>query len=125
MGLWVWISITPELFISMTGRHDILFRTLADPTRRAIFEAIASDGAASVTRLAVEANISQPAASQHLRTLKAAGLVEEQRYGREARYRARAEGLAPLAGWMEHYAEFWRSRIGNLTLLLEEIDRDH
>ena len=102
-----------------------LFRALADPTRRALFETIASGRRTSVSRLADAAKISQPAASQHLRTLKVAGLVEEQRHGRETFYSARAEGLAPLAGWMEHYAEFWRSRIANLTLLLEEIDRDH
>ncbi|HEY5009369.1 MAG TPA: metalloregulator ArsR/SmtB family transcription factor [Caulobacteraceae bacterium] len=105
----------------MTPEAD-LFRTLADPTRRAVFERL-GEGEMSVSDLHSGFSVSQPAISQHLAALKAAGLVSERRAGRNAYYRLRPEGLAPLAGWVDRYRTFWPERIDKLKELLKDMDQ--
>ena len=105
----------------MTAEAD-LFRTLADPTRRAVFERL-GEGEMSVSDLHSGFSVSQPAISQHLAALKAAGLVSERRAGRNAYYRLRPEGLAPLAGWVDRYRTFWPERIDKLKELLKDMDQ--
>ena len=61
----------------MQQTRDILFRTLADPTRRAIFERLCRDGDLTVGVLTAGAGVSQPAVSKHLGVLKRAGLVQD------------------------------------------------
>ena len=64
-----------------------------------------------------------PAAVEYtIKSLKQAGLVAERPEGRNVYYRARPEGLEPLADWMSHYSAFWRDRFADLRALLEEID---
>jgi DNA-binding transcriptional ArsR family regulator len=102
----------------------IVMRTLADPTRRAVFEHIVTAGEATVGVLTRATTVSQPAVSQHLRALRDAGLVTERRDGRNVHYRAEAHGLAPLVDWLGVYGVFWRERFANLRQLLQEIDHD-
>ena len=66
--------------------------------------------------------ISQPAVSQHLATLRQAGLVAERREGRLVYYRIDPEGLRPLIDWLTHYQAFWPERIDRLHALLKEMD---
>jgi DNA-binding transcriptional ArsR family regulator len=66
--------------------------------------------------------VTQSAISQHLRSLKAAGLVADRAQGRQVFYRAEEKGLAPLVDWMGHYGVFWRERFSNLRSLLKEMD---
>src|SRR5262247_1917603 len=106
----------------MTKAHDVLFRTLADPTRRAIFERLCRDGEQTVGALTDRAGVSQPAVSKHLGVLKQAGLVRDRPEGRQTYYRADREGLAPLIDWIEHYAVFWGDRFDRLERLLEKMD---
>lgn len=101
---------------------DILFKTLADPTRRAIYERIARDGAQTVHALTDRSGVSQPAVSKHLGVLKRAGLVADERSGRETRYSAKPNGLAPLVDWVKDYASFWNEHIDQLENLLNRID---
>ncbi|HEV7255662.1 MAG TPA: metalloregulator ArsR/SmtB family transcription factor [Mesorhizobium sp.] len=98
-----------------------LFRALADPTRRQVFERLAGREM-SVTELRAELPVSQPAISQHLAVLRQAGLVRERRQGRFALYRAEPGGLAPLADWMERYAAFWPERIEKLRDVLKDME---
>ena len=100
-----------------------LFRTLADPTRRAVFERLTGAGELSVGELVTGAGVSQPAVSQHLAVLKASGLVSERREGRYVRYAARPEGLKPLVDWMAFYGAFWRDRFDRLEDLLKRMDQ--
>ena len=65
---------------------------------------------------------SRSAISQHLKSLKQAGLVAERPEGRRVHYRAEPQGLAPLVDWMSHYGVFWRERFANLRNVLKEID---
>ncbi|HEY2659064.1 MAG TPA: metalloregulator ArsR/SmtB family transcription factor [Caulobacteraceae bacterium] len=98
-----------------------IFKALADPTRRAVFERLA-DGEMSVTELKAGFAISQPAISQHLAALRGAGLVTERREGRFAYYRVDPAGLGPLVDWIDRYRSFWPERIGRLKTLLKEMD---
>ncbi|MDP3853310.1 helix-turn-helix transcriptional regulator [Phenylobacterium sp.] len=101
---------------------NTVMRTLADPTRRAVFERVAGSAEITVAELTRGSGVTQGAISQHLKSLKQAGLVAERPEGRNVYYRAQPEGLAPLVDWMSHYAVFWRGRLDNLRDLLEEID---
>lgn len=102
-------------------RADV-FRALADPTRRAVFERLAR-GEATVSQLNAGFDVSQPAISQHLAQLRHAGLVTERRVGRHAYYRVRPAGLAPLVSWIDRYQAFWGERIERLQGVLKEMDK--
>jgi DNA-binding transcriptional ArsR family regulator len=99
-----------------------VFRALADPTRRAVFERL-SKQEMSVSELKSGFVVSQPAISQHLTALKSAGLVCERREGRHIYYRSDPDGLAPLAAWVQRHRELWPARIEKLKRVLKEIDR--
>jgi DNA-binding transcriptional ArsR family regulator len=99
-----------------------VMRALADPTRRAVFERIVTSEEVSVVELTRTSNVTQGAISQHLKTLKKAGLVAERPEGRNVYYRVQPTGLAPLVDWMDHYGVFWRHRFTDLKKLLKEID---
>ncbi|MDB5366898.1 MAG: Transcriptional regulator, ArsR family [Rhodospirillales bacterium] len=99
-----------------------VMRTLADPTRRAVFERIVQTGEISVVELTRGAGVTQSAVSQHLRSLKQAGLITDRAQGRNVFYRAEPKGLGPLLDWMSHYGVFWRERFADLRTLLKEID---
>src|SRR5262245_51410705 len=101
---------------------DAVIRTLADPTRRAVFERIVQADEISVVELTRGSGVTQSAVSQHLRALKRAGLVSDRAQGRNVFYRAEPKGLAPLFDWMNHYGAFWRTRLASLRTLLKEID---
>jgi DNA-binding transcriptional ArsR family regulator len=103
--------------------QTLLFKTLADPTRRALFERLVHEGELTVGALTQRAGVSQPAVSQHLDALKRAGLVRNRRDGRIAHYRATPRGLAPLTNWLAVYAVFWRERFDRLEKLLKEMDQ--
>ena len=106
----------------MADAHAQLFRTLADPTRRAIFERLSREGEQTVRALTDRAGVSQPAVSKHLAVLKQAGLVRDRRAGRQTHYRAQPQALAPLIDWMRLYGAFWRDRFDRLEALLDRID---
>jgi DNA-binding transcriptional ArsR family regulator len=99
-----------------------IFRALADPTRRAVYERLARREM-SVTELKAGFSVSQPAISQHLAALRVAGLVRERREGRNAFYRAEPDGLAPLADWVDRYRAFWPERLAKLKDLLKGMDQ--
>ena len=101
---------------------DAVIRALADPTRRAVFERIARSKEINVVELTRMSGVTQGAVSQHLKSLKQAGLVDDRPQGRNVFYRAKPEGLAPLFDWLSQYDAFWRERFGNLRSLLKEID---
>src|SRR5262245_44965570 len=106
----------------MPARANAVLSSLADPTRRAIFERLCRDGELTVHALTERAGVSQPAVSKHLRVLKQARLVQDRRSGRETHYRARPQGLAPLIDWMSLYGAFWRDRFDRLEILLKRMD---
>jgi DNA-binding transcriptional ArsR family regulator len=107
----------------MTAAQDTLFRTLADPTRRAIFERLCREGEKTVGALTARAKVSQPAVSKHLAVLKQAGLVRDRHEGRETHYSAQLSALAPLIDWTSRMAGFWERRFDDLEDLLKRMDQ--
>jgi DNA-binding transcriptional ArsR family regulator len=108
--------------MTQTATIDTVLRTLADPTRRAVFERIVRSDEITVVALTRGSGVTQGAVSQHLKALKRAGLVADRPEGRNVYYRAQPRGLAPLVDWIALYGVFWRERFVNLRALLQEID---
>jgi len=100
-----------------------LFRSLADPTRRAIFERLTRKGEQTVWMLTEQSGVSQPAVSKHLAVLKRAGLVRDRRDGRQTHYSADPHGLGPLIDWVGRHGAFWRDRFDRLETLLNRMDQ--
>jgi len=107
----------------MAEPQDILFRTLADPTRRAIFERLCREGEQTVVALTARAGVSQPAVSKHLGILKQAGLVHDRHEGRQTHYSAEPRALAPLTDWTNQLTGFWERRFDDLENLITRMDR--
>ena len=107
----------------MPKAHDVLFRTLADPTRRALFERLCREGEQTVAALTARAGVSQPAVSKHLGVLKQAGLVRHRHAGRQTHYSAQVRALSPLIDWTSAMAGFWEARFDDLEDLLKRIDQ--
>ena len=98
-----------------------VFQALADPSRRAIFESL-TRGEAMVKDLTARFDLTQGAVSQHLATLKEAGLVTGRREGRCVFYKVEPRGMKPLIDWITHYRAFWTESVGRLSKLLDTID---
>jgi DNA-binding transcriptional ArsR family regulator len=107
----------------MSSTPDVLFRILADPTRRAVFERLCRDGEQTVRALTDQSGVSQPAVSKHLGILKLAGLVRDRHEGRQTHYSAQLDALAPLIDWTSQMAGFWQSRFDHLEDLLKRMDQ--
>lgn len=107
----------------MLTAQDVLFRTLADPTRRALFERLCREGEKTVGALTARAGVSQPVVSKHLGVLKKAGLVRDRPDGRQTHYSAQLDALAPLTDWTNQMAGFWQSRFDDLEDLLKRMDQ--
>ncbi|GAA0295834.1 metalloregulator ArsR/SmtB family transcription factor [Sphingomonas oligophenolica] len=107
----------------MPQTQDLLFRTLADPTRRALFERLCREGEQTVGALTARAGVSQPAVSKHLGVLKQAGLVLDRHEGRQTHYTAQRSALAPLIDWTSQMTGFWESRFDDLEDLLKRMDQ--
>jgi DNA-binding transcriptional ArsR family regulator len=99
--------------------HADVFRAIADPTRRAILDRLRA-GAAPVNALAADFEQTRPAISKHLRVLRDAKLVREERVGRERVYRLDPGPLRQVAGWIEGYRLFWLHSLDNLKRHLEK-----
>jgi DNA-binding transcriptional ArsR family regulator len=99
-----------------------IFKALADPTRRAIYDKLAA-GAMNASSLREGIEISQPAMSQHLAVLRSAKLVREQRQGRFVNYEVDPAGLAMVAQWLAKYRAYWPGRIDALKVLLKDMDQ--
>jgi DNA-binding transcriptional ArsR family regulator len=107
----------------MRADPTVVFKSLADPTRRALLERLGREGELTVHALTAPSGVSQPAVSKHLSALKAAGLVHHRREGRETFYWAEPKGLKPLIGWMTYFGTFWNERFDRLEELLKRMDQ--
>ena len=107
----------------MNDAYDLLFRTLADPTRRAIFERLCRRGEQTVGALTAHAGVSQPAVSKHLIALKQAGLVLDRHEGRNTHYSATPRALAPLNDWTREMTDFWERKFDDLDDLMKRMDQ--
>jgi DNA-binding transcriptional ArsR family regulator len=104
--------------MSRAKAHADVFHAIADPTRRAILDRLRA-GPAPVNALADSFEQSRPAVSKHLRVLRLAKLVTEERIGRERVYELRPAPLQQVAGWLEGYRAIWQSNLERLKHYLE------
>lgn len=111
------------MHLSAAITHDLLFKALADPTRRAIFERLCREGERTVGALTAGAGVSQPAVSKHLGALKQAGLVRDRHEGRQTHYSAQRGALGPLVDWTVRMEAFWQGRFDDLENLLGRMDQ--
>ena len=107
----------------MPDPRDDLFRSLADPTRRAIFERLCREGEQTVGALTAQAGVSQPAVSKHLGVLKQAGLVRDRHEGRQTHYSVQQGALTPLIDWTSQMTGYWQGRFDRLEDLLRRMDQ--
>jgi DNA-binding transcriptional ArsR family regulator len=94
-------------------REPDVFGAISHPARRHMLDLLASEDR-SVNAITGHFQMSRPAVSQHLRVLLEAGLVTEQRYGRERRYHLVPEPLGPVRDWIAHYERFWDDHLQRL-----------
>lgn len=96
-----------------------VFHALANPTRRALLDLLRTSPR-PVNELADEFAMRRPSVSEHLRVLRDAGLVADERRGRQRVYRVDPGPLREVAEWLHPYEEFWRDRLGELRRVLDE-----
>jgi DNA-binding transcriptional ArsR family regulator len=103
--------------VSTANREQAVFGAISHPARRQMLDLL-RDSESSVNRIAGHFKMSRPAVSQHLRILLDAGLVSEQRHGRERRYHLVPDRLGPVREWIAHYDRFWDDRLQRLQKLV-------
>ena len=99
--------------------HDDVFAALASPARREVLRLLL-DGPMAAGAIAERFSMARPSLSEHLRVLRQAGLVAEQRQGRNRVYRLDAAPLEEVRDWLAPYERFWRTKLANLRDLLDE-----
>lgn len=97
-----------------------MFTAIAHPVRRQLLDLLVQ-GKQPVSQLAAHFSISRPAISQHLKVLLDAGLVSEQRQGRERVYKLRPQPLQALDSWLESYRPLWEARLDRLDSYLHDL----
>jgi DNA-binding transcriptional ArsR family regulator len=100
-----------------------VFRAVADPTRRAVLEALGRERELPVTELADQLGVGLPMLSRHLSVLRSAGLVTERRLGRQRLHRLCPEPLRELYDWAAIFSDFWTEHIGGLQDYLDRTAR--
>ena len=106
------------------ARAGAVFEALADATRRAVLRDVAERGPVTATDLAVELPVTRQAIAKHLAVLREAGLVDQERAGRETRFSATTGPMADASRWLADTGRAWDDRLGRLTARLEQRARD-
>jgi DNA-binding transcriptional ArsR family regulator len=96
-----------------------VFGALANPARRTVLDAL-RDGPRTSGELTGLLDVSRSAASEHLAVLRDAGLVREERHGRNRVYRLEAARLVEVRDWVAHFEHYWAERLDALADLLHE-----
>ncbi|MEX1247704.1 MAG: metalloregulator ArsR/SmtB family transcription factor [Anaerolineales bacterium] len=88
------------------------FQAVADPIRRGILDLLRTSGPLRAGDLAAHfPQISRPGVSKHLRVLRGAQLLQQERRGRELWYRLDPLPLRQIKGWLGQYQRFWQARL--------------
>ena len=109
--------------VNRSEELDLVFRALADGTRRGILAQLAREGQSSVGEVAEPYDVSAPAISKHLRVLEEAGLIEREIDGRIHRLRLGSAPLDDAMQWIERTRSFWESQFDSLARHLERNPR--
>ncbi|MFD9006525.1 ArsR/SmtB family transcription factor [Streptomyces sp. NPDC059582] len=106
------------------GDEDRLFAALANATRREVLTLLRERGPQPVQALSDHFEMRRPSLSEHLKVLREAGLVSEERHGRQRIYRLEAAPLADVQDWLHPYERFWRAKLQGLGELLDRMPDD-
>ena len=106
------------------AREDQIFAALANATRREVLRLLREQGPQPVQALADHFAMRRPSLSEHLKVLREAGLVSEERAGRQRIYRLEAAPLADVQDWLHPYERFWHDRLKGLGDLLDRMPDD-
>ncbi|MVU77070.1 metalloregulator ArsR/SmtB family transcription factor [Nocardia sp. ET3-3] len=106
-----------------SGTADRVFGALANPTRRDILELLL-EGEQSVQVIAERFDMARPSVSEHLKVLRDAGLVAEEKRGRQRFYRVEPDPLHDLQSWLDPFERFWRARLRDLGAVLDAMPDD-
>src|SRR5881392_3404633 len=109
--------------VLIPGREVDVFGAISHPARRRMLDLLV-ETPRSVNAIAGHFQMSRPAVSQHLRVLLDAGLVTEERHGRERRYRLVPEQLGPVRDWIARYERFWDDRLERLQKQLSKRSKE-
>ena len=96
-----------------------VFAALADPTRRAVLQSVASGEASTATELAARLPVTRQAVAKHLAMLESAHLVDGERSGREVRFRATPAPMSDAIAWMTGVGADWDDRLAALARAAE------
>ncbi|HEY9248610.1 MAG TPA: metalloregulator ArsR/SmtB family transcription factor [Rariglobus sp.] len=99
--------------VMVADRKPDVFMAISHRARRRMLDLLTTEER-SVGDIAAHFEMSRPAVSQHLRILLEAGLVTEQRHGRERHYHFVPERLGPVRDWLARYERFWDDRLQRL-----------
>ena len=107
---------------SHQARLDLVFRALADPTRRAVLHRLAA-GAAAVSALAAPFDMALPSFLQHLDVLETSGLVRSEKTGRVRTYRISPGPLRAAESWMSRQRDLWERRLDQFDRYVLELEK--
>jgi len=102
-----------------------LFAALSDPTRFAIVERLLQSGPQSAGDLGGVADISAPAISRHLKTLRDAGVISQEVRGTQRIYRAEPEALRAIAAWTIDHRAFWEASLDRLARAFGQMGKEN
>jgi len=100
-------------------QQQVVFRAIADPTRREIL-ALLRSGRHTVGELAANFRTSRPAISKHLRLLRSAGLVVTHQHGAARICELNAKPLRAINDWLREYEELWSASLRDLKRYVEK-----
>lgn len=105
----------------MSDKLNKVFKAVADPTRREIFNVLVVAGTAlSLTQISGHFDISRQGITKHVDLLVDAGLVQIQNQGRERFCLADPKPLQGIVDWIKHYDQFWTKSLANLERFLDD-----
>ncbi len=103
---------------------QLVFRALADPTRRAVIELL-TVSPRSIQDICSEFDVSRNAVVKHLRILEEAEIVISRPVGRERVHHLQAKALERAANWLNHFEKFWDDKLDNLKHAVEADYHEH
>lgn len=102
-------------------QEQMVFRAIADPTRRSIM-AMLAEGERSLSEISAEYEMTRPAVTKHLKILEQGGLIRVRASGRERLHRLQPETLKTVADWVNFFSQFWDEKLANLKQAVEMDD---
>ncbi len=111
--------------VSPTGNQmNVIFRALADPTRRNILERL-TDGDMTVSEIAKSYDFSLPTISKHITVLEKSQLIRKNKMGREYRVYFEPKTMKTISDYVSFYKKFWTTQIDHLEKFLSKKEAKH